>query len=92
MVALHGDPKSMTRSAILSEAEFYSNLIEAPARMTYPDKPGARGEFTQDALVPGMPFYIGADSGNREMFHYVSPLAPGEDRDLGAITLTERRP
>ena len=52
----------------------------------------AKGEFVIDTLVPGVPLYITANSGRQEAFVPVPPLKPGEDRDLGTITLKERKP
>jgi hypothetical protein len=49
-----------------------------------------RGDFTNDSLVPGMPFYPSANAAGREVFHYVAPLKPGEDCNLGTITLKEQ--
>jgi hypothetical protein len=44
-----------------------------------------------DTLLPGVRFYIQAASGDgRSAGVPVSPLKPGEDRDLGTITLKER--
>src|SRR5262249_33966470 len=91
MIVLDKRSDVMSRDEVLSQ-EFYSNLLEGPARMKYQDGPGAHGEFTHDALVPGMPFVIVASSGGREAFRFVPPLKPGEDRDLGTITLQERQP
>jgi beta-lactamase regulating signal transducer with metallopeptidase domain len=90
MIVLDKNAESLKRDEVLSQ-EFYSNLLESSARQKYWEKPIAGGEFAHDALVPGEPFYIVASSGNREAFQYVSPLKPGEDRDLGTITLKERQ-
>jgi beta-lactamase regulating signal transducer with metallopeptidase domain len=91
MIALRGEPRSMSRNDILTDTEFYSNLLEPAARVKHSDEPGVRDEFTHDSLVPGLPFYIGAESGGRQAVHYVPPLAPGEDRDVGTVTLKERQ-
>jgi hypothetical protein len=55
-------------------------------------QPKPKGEFVIDTLVPGVHFYITAGAGRREAFVTVKPLNPGEDRDLGTITLKERTP
>jgi beta-lactamase regulating signal transducer with metallopeptidase domain len=91
IIVLDQKTENLSRSEVLSQ-EIYSNLLESSAGQKYQDGLGAHGEFTHDALVPGMPFYIVAASGGREAFHYVPPLKPGEDRDLGTITLKERQP
>jgi len=91
IIVLDKKPETMGRNEVLSQ-EIYSNLLESSARSKYHDRPGSQGEFTHDGLVPGMPYYIVATSGGREAFHYVPPLKPGEDRDLGTITLKERQP
>ena len=92
MIVLDKTPtiKAMDRNQILSQ-EIYSNLLEGSARGKYQDAPGAHGEFALEALAPGMPFYVVATSGGREAFRYVPPLKPGEDHDLGTITLEERK-
>jgi hypothetical protein len=54
--------------------------------------PKPKGEFVIDTLVPGARLYITAGMGRREAIVSVVPLKPGEDRDLGAITLKERKP
>ena len=92
MIVLSPIPEPMSRVAIFSRTEFFSNLLETSARSEYGDKPEANGEFAHDALVPGMPYYITAGSGEREAYQRVEPLRPGEDRDLGTITLKERQP
>jgi 5-hydroxyisourate hydrolase-like protein (transthyretin family) len=91
VLSQHKKPESLDRNEILSE-EIYSNLLESSARGKYLDRPGASGDFVCNALVPGLPFYIVATSGGRAAFQYVPPLKPGEDRDLGTITLKEEKP
>jgi len=49
-----------------------------------------RGDFTNDALVSGTHRYISATAAGREVFHYRGHLKPGEDCDLGTITLKEQ--
>jgi hypothetical protein len=85
----------MTRSEILGNAEFYVNLMGQKAMLPYLTKilePRPKGEFVIDTLVPGAHFYITAGAGRREAIVSVTRLEPGEDRDLGAITLKERKP
>jgi hypothetical protein len=90
MIVLDKKPKTSNRNEIFTGTEFFSNLLEASARMNYPEKPSIRGEFANDSMVPGMAFYITANSAGREAFQYVEPLKPGEDRDLGTIRLTDQ--
>ena len=53
----------------------------------------AEGEFVIDTLVPGARFYIrAAKRRTGEACVPLTPLKPGEDRDLGTITLKERKP
>jgi hypothetical protein len=73
----------------------YANLMGQKAMLPYFAKilePKPKGEFVVDTLVPGAHFYITAEAGRREAVVSVSPLKPGEDRDLGTITLKERKP
>ncbi len=87
------DAEHMKRDQILTQ-EFYSNIMESSFREEYrkKEKPGADGSFELDALVSGRSFYIVAASGGREAFRHVAPLRPGEVRDLGNVTLEERKP
>lgn len=87
------DAEHLKRGQILTQ-EFYGNLMESSFREEYrkKEKPGADGSFELDALVSGRSFYIVATSGGREAFRHVSPLKPGEVRDLGNLTLEEPRP
>ena len=88
MIVMRKNPENLGRDEVFPQM-FYSNLLEASARAEYNEKPGAEGAFALEALVPGMSFYIVASSTGREAFQYVPPLKPGEDRDLGTITLQE---
>ena len=46
-----------------------------------------------DTLLPGVRLYIdGRTSAGSEAIVPVAPLKPGEDRDLGTITLKELNP
>ncbi len=92
-----GRPKEgqMTRSEIMRETEIYVTLMGQKAMLPYWMKvlqPKPKGEFVIDTLVPGVHFYITAGAGRREALVTVKPLNPGEDRDLGTITLKERTP
>ncbi len=92
-----GNPKKgeMTRAEIMLDAKIYANLMGQKAIMSYVTRvlqPKPKGEFVIDTLVPGGTFYIMAGVGRREAFVSVPPLKPGEDRDLGTITLSRRKP
>jgi beta-lactamase regulating signal transducer with metallopeptidase domain len=96
MIAM-GRPKDgeMTRSEMLRDTDIYVNLMGQKAMLPYFTKilqPRPKGEFVIDTLVPGARFVITAGAGRREAQVFVPPLKPGEDRDLGTITITERRP
>ena len=84
----------MSRAEILHDATPYFELLGERAMLTYWLKihPNPQGEFVLDTLVPGAQLSIVAGSGQREARVPVTPLKPGEDRDLGTITLEERRP
>ena len=96
MIAM-GRPKEgeMTRSEMLRDTEIYVNLMGQKAMLLYFTKilqPKPKGEFVIDTLVPGARFVIAAGAGRREAHVFVPPLKPGEDRDLGTITIKERQP
>ena len=83
--------------ASIHNLHYYVNLMgEDPIRFEY----GGRntvdkgGTFVNDLLIPGARFVIVAHSGGgqREAFVPVAPLRPGEDRDLGNVTLKEPKP
>jgi hypothetical protein len=82
----------MKRDDLFRNAEIYANVIGQMAMMAYGErnKPNPRGEFVIDTLVPGARFYIMAGSGSLEAEVAVPALKPGEDRDIGTITLKER--
>jgi beta-lactamase regulating signal transducer with metallopeptidase domain/5-hydroxyisourate hydrolase-like protein (transthyretin family) len=84
----------MKRDDLFRNTEIYANVIGSMAMMAYDErkKPNPRGEFVIDTLVPGARFYIMAGSGSLEAEVAVPTLKPGEDRDIGTITLKERKP
>ena len=47
----------------------------------------ARGEFAIDTLLPGLDLYVMVSSTQGAALAPVPPLKPGEDRDLGTITV-----
>jgi len=85
----------MSRNDVFRNTAIYSNLIGQKSMLAYSEKQSlnSHGEFVIDTLLPGVRLYImAAAGGGREAGVPVSPLEPGEDRDLGTITLKERQP
>jgi beta-lactamase regulating signal transducer with metallopeptidase domain len=85
----------MTRAEIFRDTTFYVEMMGQKALMPYMTKvlqPRPKGEFVIDTLVAGARFYIVAGAGRREGHMSLPPLKPGEDRDLGTITIKERTP
>jgi hypothetical protein len=84
----------MSRNDVFRSTESYCNIIGQKAMLPYLERNmvGPRGEFVIDTLVPGARLYIMAGAGDLEARVPVAPLQPGEDRDLGALTLKERQP
>ncbi len=83
----------MSRDEVRRNSSFYSNFIGQKAMLAYSEKQksNSQGEFVIDTLLPGVRFYIMAASADRRSASVpLSPLKPGEDRDLGTITLKER--
>jgi hypothetical protein len=72
----------------------YVNVLGQRAMMPYFLKlrSDSRGAFVIDTLLPGVPFYVTANSGRQLAMIPVPALKPGEDRDLGTITLEEMKP
>ncbi len=71
------------------QALFYSNITQ---EYFANEKPDAEGRFRFENLLPGARFTIvaaGSDTG--EAFHPVAALKPGEDRDLGTITMKKTK-
>ncbi len=83
----------MSLNEVLRDGSPYFEFLGKVAMMTYWLKihPNPQGEFVLDTLVPGVRFYVVAGGGRREAMVAVPPREPGEDRDLGTITLNERR-
>jgi beta-lactamase regulating signal transducer with metallopeptidase domain len=83
----------MTRDDVFASTSFYSDLI-GETNLTYSERQrsNAQGEFVIDTLLPGVRLYVFGASGNREAQVPLKPLRPGEDRDLGTITLKETEP
>jgi 5-hydroxyisourate hydrolase-like protein (transthyretin family) len=72
--------------------QFYNAVLGQRHFHFYHEFDGCNGEFSFEALIPGARFYVvGAGSG-REAYVPVDGLKPGEVRDLGTITMKERKP
>lgn len=69
------------------DGEIYSNLLPGPTRSVLDEKPNAQGEFVLSLLMPGARLYLIATTGDRSAMVPIPELKPGEDRDLGTITL-----
>lgn len=92
-------PEGLRRDELYGSGptEIYVNLMGQDAmRFTYGSRNtvDSRGAFVNDLLIPGARFVIVAHGGGgqREAIVPVAPLKPGEDRDLGTITIKERTP
>jgi hypothetical protein len=70
-----------------SDAEIYSNLLPGPTRGALKESLNTRGEFALTMLMPEAPLYLTATTGDRSATVPIPNLKPGEDRDLGTITL-----
>jgi hypothetical protein len=83
----------MRQDEVFRNTSFYSNLVGQRAMLEYSEKQrsNAQGEFVIDTLLPGVRLYVMAASGDRSAGVPVKPLQPGEDRDMGTITLKERQ-
>ena len=96
MIAM-GQPKEgeMTRAEIMRDTTNYIELMGQKGILLYLTKitePKPKGVFVIDTLMPGARFYIAAGAGRREAYLSLPPLKPGEDLDLGTITIKERKP
>jgi len=83
----------MSRDDVLRNTSFYSSLVGQKNMIAYSEKQksNSQGEFVIDTLLPGVRLYImAASADNRSAGVPLSPLKPGEDRDLGTITLKEQ--
>jgi hypothetical protein len=93
-IVIGGKEGEMSRDEVRRNTQIYSSILGNKAMLTYGEKGklGRQGEFVIDTLIPGVRYYVMAGSGSLEAMVPVPPLKPGEDRDLGTITLKERRP
>jgi 5-hydroxyisourate hydrolase-like protein (transthyretin family) len=84
----------MSRDDIFRNMWFHSVLVAKRDHPHYVEmlKSNAQGEFAIDNLLPGARLCIFTEETDRQALVRVSPLEPGEDRDLGTIILEERKP
>ena len=62
-------------------------MLPGPTRSVVDEKLNERGEFSLSMLMPGARLYLTATTGDRSATVPIPELKPGEDRDLGTITL-----
>jgi hypothetical protein len=81
-----------TDDELFTHGEFYTNLLPGQTRGALFDRgaPDARGEFVLDQLMPGARLYLTASSSGRGVNVPIPELKPGDDIDLGTITLHEQ--
>jgi hypothetical protein len=93
-IVIGGKEGEMSRNDVFRNTHIYSNILGQKAMLAYSEKNklGRQGEFVIDTLMPGVRYYVMAGSRRLEAMVSVSSLKPGEDRDLGTITLKERTP
>jgi hypothetical protein len=72
---------------LFANAEIYSNLLPGPTRSGLRESLDAKGKFALGLLMPGARLYLTATTGDRSATVPIPELKPGEDRDLGTITL-----
>lgn len=72
--------------------QFYNAVLGQRHFYFYRGFEGGNGEFSFEALIPGARFYVVGAGGGRGAHVPVEDLKPGEVRDLGAITMKERKP
>jgi hypothetical protein len=94
LLVTRGKDGEMSLDDEFRNTSFYSNLVGQKAMLEYSEKQksNGQGEFVIDTLLPGIRLYVKAASGGRHAGVHVKPLEPGEDRDLGTITIRERKP
>ena len=93
LVSLRDLDGEMNRDDIYRNSVHGSTLIAKAQQSDYVRtfRPNDEGEFVIDTLLSGAPLCIFAEGNDRHALVRVAPLRPGEDRDLGTITLQERK-
>ena len=84
-----GNQGPFNRQELFSNTEIYTNLLASESRGGLFDRgaPNSTGEFVLDMLMPGARLYLTAATGDRAATVPIPDLKPGEDRDMGTITL-----
>jgi hypothetical protein len=72
-------------------AEFYTNVMGQRNFYFLNHETGSQGEFSFEAMIPGARFSLSASVAGRSAIAAVPELKPGENLDLGTITLKEDR-
>lgn len=77
-------------------ADYYDGLFGVwdpdPERRKFDVATNPQGEFLIDRLIPAVQFYLIGEMGAKRLRKPIAPLAPGEERDLGTLTLREGVP
>jgi hypothetical protein len=93
MLIMAEDKKELSRDEMFNQnlAQFYSNVLGGRNFFFLNREANNRGEFSFEAIIPGARFYVSASGPGRSAFAAVPELKPGENRDLGTVTLKEDR-
>jgi 5-hydroxyisourate hydrolase-like protein (transthyretin family) len=87
MMVVTGKEGPFDRQELHLNAEIYSNLLPGLTRSELKESLDAKGKFALGMLMPGARLYLTATTGDRSATVPIPELTPGEDRDLGTITL-----
>ena len=93
LVPLRDLDGEMNRDDIFRNSVHGSTLIAKAQQSDYVQtfRTNDQGEFVIDTLLSGVRLCIFAEENEEQALFQVSPLRPGEDRDLGTISLKERK-
>jgi hypothetical protein len=93
MLILAEDKKNLSRDEMHNQdlAQFYTNVMGGRNFHFLNPETNNQGEFSFEAIIPGARFYVSASGPGRSAFAAVPELKPGENRDLGTVTLKEDR-
>ena len=93
-VVLTADRRELKEMDFYNEGvtQFYSMMLGQRHFGFYHEFDGCDGQFSFEALIAGVRFYVIGAGGGREARVPVDDLKPGEVRDLGTITMKERKP
>jgi hypothetical protein len=93
-ILLTEDSRELKETDLFNEdlVQFYNIVLGQRHFHFYHEFDGCNGEFSFEALIPGVRFYVVGADGRREAYVPVDVLKPGEVRDLGTIPMKERKP